>query len=359
MGSTNLERRAAGLARAGLDLDELYLEFDQLLRPAVGFEVGAWSTLDPATGLFTSCTMTGIDKDPEREARLFAEEFTDDEPASVQTLLADRAVVAILSEVTDGDLRRARRYRNLLEGFGVTDELRGIMWTAGTAWSSVSLYRASGTFTRAESEVLASISSWVADAVRLALLRAAAHQPGALDDPPGIVLAHPDGRVDALTEPAQRWLDLGGDKLVTAAVSTAAALRKRPEWEGTQMMVTLDDSLMLSLVASSLTARDGTVAVIVDRARKPEVGAMLMNAYGLTPRQREVLGLLLLGHSMVEIARELDISEHTANDHRKAVYSRMGVASRGQLAALLQSEHYTRLRDQDLTPSPYGGFLGT
>ncbi|CAN5897630.1 hypothetical protein BH23ACT5_BH23ACT5_15920 [soil metagenome] len=49
------------------------------------------------------------------------------------------------------------------------------------------------------------------------------------------------------------------------------------------------------------TGDSGDVAVIVHAARPAEVSAMLVDAYRLTPRQREVLGLLLLGRSVTQI----------------------------------------------------------
>ncbi len=84
---------------------------------------------------------------------------------------------------------------------------------------------------------------------------------------------------------------------------------------------------------------------------------MLVAAYGLTTRQREVLGQLLLGRSLTQLAHSLSISEHTANDHRKAIYHSMGVSSRSELAALLQFEQYDPRVWGDVPPSPYGGFL--
>jgi DNA-binding CsgD family transcriptional regulator len=84
---------------------------------------------------------------------------------------------------------------------------------------------------------------------------------------------------------------------------------------------------------------------------------MLVDAYGLTRRQREVLGLLLLARSMTQIARTLSISEHTANDHRKAIYARIGVTSRAELGARLQADQYDPRTATGLAPSPYGGFL--
>lgn len=56
-------------------------------------------------------------------------------------------------------------------------------------------------------------------------------------------------------------------------------------------------------------------------------------AAGLTPRQREVLMCLLRGDSEKEAARRLAVSRFTVNDHVKAIYRRLGVSSRGELAA--------------------------
>src|SRR5215207_8326710 len=68
---------------------------------------------------------------------------------------------------------------------------------------------------------------------------------------------------------------------------------------------------------------------------------MRVDAYGLTRRQRDVLGRrILLGRSITQLAHGLGISEHTAHDHRKAIYQRMGVTSRSELAAPLRFEQY-------------------
>ena len=53
----------------------------------------------------------------------------------------------------------------------------------------------------------------------------------------------------------------------------------------------------------------------------------------LTPRQRIVLNLLVSGRSRKGIAAQLGISEHTANDHVKAVFRHFHVNSQTQLAS--------------------------
>ena len=58
----------------------------------------------------------------------------------------------------------------------------------------------------------------------------------------------------------------------------------------------------------------------------------------LTKRENEVVRLLLRGHSSKSVARELGIAVETARVHRKNIYTKLGVASQGDLFALFISE---------------------
>jgi DNA-binding CsgD family transcriptional regulator len=352
-----LESRAWRIAHSGLDLEGAFTAFDQLLRPHVQYAIASWSTHDPATGLFTSCTMTGAPKDPVGEARLFRCEFSAGEPASYRSLIGGRGSAAILSDVTEGELDRASRFRDIFEPFGLTDELRAVLWAEGTAWGSATLLRAGGRFDAEDLRVVSAIAHQAADSIRLALLREAARRPEAVDEPPGIFEAGPDGSITPTTVPAEHWLNTVGVKLITAINATAAAVRANPGWAGAGSRLALSDGHVLSVHAAAMIGDEGTVAVIVDRARPAEVSAMLVDAYGLTARQRDVLGRLLLGRPMTQLAYSLGITENTAQDHRKAIYRRMGVSSRSELAARLQFEQYDPRAWADVSPSPYGGFL--
>ncbi|MDF3064839.1 MAG: Transcriptional regulator, LuxR family protein [Polyangiaceae bacterium] len=55
----------------------------------------------------------------------------------------------------------------------------------------------------------------------------------------------------------------------------------------------------------------------------------------LSPRQREVLGLLRRGLAEKQIAAELDVSPHTVHDYVKALYRAHSVQSRAELLAQL------------------------
>jgi FixJ family two-component response regulator len=54
----------------------------------------------------------------------------------------------------------------------------------------------------------------------------------------------------------------------------------------------------------------------------------------LSPRQREVLSLLLVGDTLKGVAEKLKISEHTVGDYVKRIYKNFAVTSRAELLAL-------------------------
>jgi len=65
----------------------------------------------------------------------------------------------------------------------------------------------------------------------------------------------------------------------------------------------------------------------------------------LTARDRDVIGLLLAGHTNAEIARRLGLQLQTLKNTLSAVYDKLGVSTRLQLAVLL-------LRDGGLASAP-------
>jgi hypothetical protein len=119
----------------------MFVAFDELLRPVMPYAIASWSTHDPATGLFTSCTMSGVRKNPENEAHLFRCEFRQGEPSSYRSLIGSGSQAAILSTATEGDLDRASRHREIFAPAGLTDELRAVLWVDATAWGSATLLR--------------------------------------------------------------------------------------------------------------------------------------------------------------------------------------------------------------------------
>lgn len=60
--------------------------------------------------------------------------------------------------------------------------------------------------------------------------------------------------------------------------------------------------------------------------------------YGLSPREKEILQLLVQGKSTKEAAHELGISFHTADEYIRGVYEKLQVRSRGSAVAKALNE---------------------
>jgi DNA-binding NarL/FixJ family response regulator len=58
----------------------------------------------------------------------------------------------------------------------------------------------------------------------------------------------------------------------------------------------------------------------------------------LTPRQRQVLGCMALGLTNAQIAGRLGLSESTVKSHLSSAFTRLGVASRAEAAALIRDQ---------------------
>ncbi|HET9982684.1 MAG TPA: response regulator [Longimicrobiales bacterium] len=109
-----------------------------------------------------------------------------------------------------------------------------------------------------------------------------------------------------------------------------------------------------------LQAVDAALAVEARAcARRVEELHLAERYHALTPREREVLGLVLQGRLNRQIAREIGLSEKTVKVHRGRLMAKMGVRTVAQLVRLaarmgLVSEATTREPD---APAPPG--LGT
>ena len=73
-----------------------------------------------------------------------------------------------------------------------------------------------------------------------------------------------------------------------------------------------------------------------------------LESYGLTPRQTEVLALLLRGQSNKQIARELNLSVETIKDHVAAVLRALNVHSRTQAVLAV-----SKISNADILRSKY------
>ncbi|MEU4745985.1 LuxR C-terminal-related transcriptional regulator, partial [Actinosynnema sp. NPDC023658] len=159
---------------------------------------------------------------------------------------------------------------------------------------------------------------------------------------PAIVVVGPDGVPRAATAAAGTWRDEldevapGRFGVMLRAVVTGA----RASASGTFRARVRDASGgWILLQASRLIAEDDRETVVtVERASGAELLGLLLAAYGLTARERDVCHEVIAGRSTSDAAARLGISAHTVQDHLKSVFGKVDVRSRGELVARLRPE---------------------
>jgi DNA-binding CsgD family transcriptional regulator len=82
------------------------------------------------------------------------------------------------------------------------------------------------------------------------------------------------------------------------------------------------------------------LAVIIEIVRPADLAPVIMLAYGVSQREREVTSLVLYGLSTQEIAKRLRLSPYTIQDHLKAIFEKVGVRSRRELAGQIFREQF-------------------
>ena len=75
---------------------------------------------------------------------------------------------------------------------------------------------------------------------------------------------------------------------------------------------------------------------LLRKSRSRRIDA-LVDAHALTPRERQILELTLDGMDSPTVAERLGLSDNTVRTHKKGLYRKLGVHSKQELAALVQS----------------------
>ena len=192
---------------------------------------------------------------------------------------------------------------------------------------------------------MASVARALAEGIRRShLLEGRGTEVGS--DGLGLVLLDDQDRVVSVTPAARRWLgelvDVGlpVDRRLPAPVyAVAARARGLAAAEAAEPLqararaFTRDGQWLLLHGARLDGSADGLTAVIVEPARPADVVPLVIRAYGLSEREQQITDLVLLGLSTKEVARRLDLSPLTVQHYLKGIFERIGVRSRGELAA--------------------------
>jgi DNA-binding CsgD family transcriptional regulator len=357
--SAILEERAFSEAKrlccAGLDGPELLGEVIERLRRVVPFEAYCASTVDPASGLVTHSLaeqMGGAE-----EATIFFDRLYFEHDMDLFRRMAEsRRPVVLLSETTGGRLEHSPRYLELLRPLGLAHEMRGAFSSGGYMWGSMDLIRESGSpdFKPREANLLRRIAPHLGNGLKMAALRARAPVEQGEADAPGVLTLDHRGQVVQHTPAAERWLreleDLGPGwrewvELPPAVRMVVLALRRTlsPECDRDvesepRLRVRTYSGRWLTLYGSLTEAtpeRSAEIIVVIEPTKPEEILPFSMAAYGLSPREEEVVKLVVRGLSTARISQMLFISEYTVQNHLRSVFEKVGVRSRGELVKSL------------------------
>jgi DNA-binding CsgD family transcriptional regulator len=334
-------RELERLAHSGLDAESLFRRSAEIVRTVVPFDGGCWHTLDPATLLITShWTNLSGDGFP----MVLENEYRHDDVAKFADLAGRAVPAAVLTEANAKGSLRYLSYRT--RGWG--SELRASFDLDGDTWGSVMLLRGRDLppFAEREAGVVASLGGRIAYALRSAVLLSAATADDTSPDGPALLVLDEHDRLESATIAAAAWLgDLDRAALPPAVLSVAA--KARTATGGARVRVRGASGEWLVVQGTLL---DGRVVVAVEPARPVEVAPLVVAAYGLTARERDVMREVLHGRSTKEIARRLAVTPYTVQDHLKSIFEKTGTTSRSDLVARLFFEHF----EPQLHPSNLG-----
>jgi DNA-binding CsgD family transcriptional regulator len=359
MGDVVLEERAFSevkrLCCAGrLDGLALLGEVIERLRRVVPFEAYCASTKDPASGFIThgmAEEMGGADDIFWSLERLYFEHHQ-----SVRRMVDTHQSVALLSETTGGDLERSIRYLEYLRPLGLVHEMRGAFTSGGYLWGSMDLVRESGSpdFEPREANLLHRITPHLGNGLKIAALRMQTPVEEGGTDVPGVLTLDYQGSVVQYTPAAERWLrdleDLGPgwrelDGLPRAVRTVVLTLRRalsperdRDEESVPTLRARARSGRWLTLYGSLTEAtpqRRAETVIMIEPTKPEELLPFSMSAYSLSPREEELVKLVVRGLSTTRISRTLFISEHTVQNHLRSIFEKVGVRSRGELVKRL------------------------
>jgi DNA-binding CsgD family transcriptional regulator len=320
---------------------EVCAEVVQAIREVAPFEWCAVLTTDPETMLPSGGIVEGFSADD--CAPFWDNELVDPDFLKFCDLARSVDPVATLVEAVDGDLERSPRYMKLYRHLGAADELRIALVAGSSCLANGAFLRGQdlGPFTATEVGDVRQLLPIATTILRRALGRVTC---AASSQPPVVIMLDGKGEVTGMSVGGGRILEdlrINEPHGELPGIIKAAATKARWSRTSTDLTTRVQgrSGQWLRLHIAPMEGEVGAVALTVESARPDDLVRILLESYGLTPRETEIVLLLCRGHSTKDIAAELLISSHTVRDHVKAIYEKSGVNSRGELLATLFSNH--------------------
>lgn len=355
------------VARAGLEIDTFLEESIASIARAVPFASACLATVDPSTRLMTGARKYGdLLGRNEHDHEFGLVEYGEQEPTAFMAMAESGVDAAGVHLVTSGETEASPRLSRFINPhFGYTDELRAVCRVGDRVWGGIALFRdsASPHFEEAEVDFMASLTEVFAVGRRSGMLAAlAASAVPAVAAGPAVLIVGGDNSIRQTSLGADaRLADLlaGQNSGAPAAIisSLVGAARRFARGESSvppRSRVRGASGMWLVLHASPLTAlgdHDGDVVITIEEARPPEIVPLVVAAFDLTPRERDVTQLVLQGVDTKAIAQAMHVSTYTVQDHLKTVFDKANVRSRRELISLIYFDQYVPRMGSELGPS--------
>ena len=328
------------LAHADLPLPQLGAELSAALRGFIPHEGYCLIGFDPISGL--RAFQTSRDALQVNMARLVHNETVEHDLHRFTDLARRPDPVGTLGGGAPGETHSPRLHE-LLRPQGFSGELRLALRGRGTLWGALVLLREHRRppFSDQEAATATAIAQPLTRAVKRVSVRPRGHSPPPL--PPGVVIVGPGGAAEAISPQAAAWfsdLHISGGLTAeqplphTVLVAAAAARAAGGTQADRLARIRTKTGRWLSLATCPLGG--GRVAVVLQPATTDQLLPAIAAWHDLTPRQVDVLHLLLQGCLIKQIARRLRLSPHTVEDHLKTLYRKSGTNSHQELIATLQ-----------------------
>ncbi len=366
--STEVDARLVGriertCARAATS-DELFAALSHEVNKVVPFDGSMWFGVDPATVLAVAPARFEALGDGYCQT-FWNGEFHEPDVALYRDLVRQPTPAAGLRQVTADRPLLSSRYRRFVTPQGYDDELRVAFRSGDNTWAVAALYREKGRrpFSQDEVALMAGLSGVVGAAFRARVATASVASP--LGTAPGLLMFDASNVLVSANAEANQWLDdiEGSDgtetwrellpdgssndlrsaipilPLLARARAVAAGVDEGPA----RLRLRDRNGRWLVFHASCLTGgfADGAVTVVVEPAKSTDVAPIIIEAYGLSPRERDVVRAIARGLPTPDIAAELFLSPHTVRYYIKSVFEKVGVSTRGELVAKLFADHYS------------------
>jgi DNA-binding CsgD family transcriptional regulator len=338
------EGRIGRICDAHSDARELRIAVLNELRAAVPFDAYAWMMTDPDTHVGSS-PLADVPCLPELPTLIRFKYLT---PVNRWTNLPGTGV-GRLHTACGGDLARSLVWDQVLRRYGIVDVASLSFIDRFGCWAFLDLWRAHPA--RPFDDDAAAFLARLVPLLTAALRRSqAATFTGRIADrglthaDPAVLLLSADLVVQAQTSHAEQYLRLlvpphvGRGPVPSGAYNVAAQLLAREsdvDDHPPRARVHIAGTTWLTLQAARIGPEGSTdgpeIAVTIELASPADRADVFTRAHGLTERETDLVNHLLSGADTRDLARTLHLSEHTVQDHFKAIFAKTGARSRRQL----------------------------